>query len=81
MAALQEAAAGTYIGKETRKVERAHSAAEAKRRGDASADEIVANMSLKELKELLTSKNVDFSRCVEKSEFRALAIACLASNS
>ena len=81
MTALQEAAAGTYIGKETRKAERAHSAAEAKRREDAPPDEVVASMSLKELKELLTSNGVDFSKCVEKSEFRALAIACLARNS
>jgi len=40
----------------------------------------VAGMSLREMKQLLVARGVDFSKCIEKGDFRALAKEALASD-
>ena len=79
LGALQQAAAGTFVGKEVRKAERAHSAAQAQQRAQVPSESAVATMSLREMKDLLQRNGIDFSHCVEKDDFRALATECLTS--
>ena len=45
----------------------------------ASTAAYVDDMSLRQLRELLAEHGVDFSHCLEKGEFRALARQCLAT--